>query len=82
MFDATGQIAAALVVPFIDFTDGSHTTDMAMIHENMQVTALELSKLLGMSDPNYQIRIFRIGTTASGFETTELWIGPSRVVVR
>lgn len=47
VFDATGQIAAALVVPFIDFTDGSHTTDMAMIHENMQVTASELSKLLG-----------------------------------
>ncbi|WP_254907658.1 IclR family transcriptional regulator [Pseudoalteromonas shioyasakiensis] len=47
VFDATGQIAAALVVPFIDFTDGSHSTGMNVIHENMKATALEMSKLLG-----------------------------------
>ena len=47
IFDDTGQIAAALVVPFIGFLDGSHSVDGNLAHEKIKATAEEMSRLLG-----------------------------------
>lgn len=47
VFDDTGQIAAALVVPFIGFLDGSYSADTELVHENIKSTACEMSRLLG-----------------------------------
>ena len=47
VFDDTGQIAAALVVPFIGFLDGSHSTDTTIVHSNIKSTAEDMSRLLG-----------------------------------
>ncbi|MFQ3210035.1 MAG: DNA-binding IclR family transcriptional regulator [Colwellia sp.] len=47
VFDDTGQIAAALVVPFIGFLDGSHSADTDLVHENIKSIAAEMSRLLG-----------------------------------
>lgn len=47
VFDDTGQIAAALVVPFIGFLDGSQSQDTDFVHENIKSIAEEMSRLLG-----------------------------------
>lgn len=47
VFDNTGQIAAALVVPFIGFLDGSHSVAANSAHEKIKTTADEMSRLLG-----------------------------------
>lgn len=47
VFDDTGQIAAALVVPFIGFLDGSRSVEADLAHEKIKDTAAEMSRLLG-----------------------------------
>ncbi|MEI6895340.1 MAG: IclR family transcriptional regulator [Colwellia sp.] len=47
VFDNTGQIAAALVVPFIGFLDGSHSVSAELAHVKIKATANEMSRLLG-----------------------------------
>ncbi|MBU2924726.1 IclR family transcriptional regulator [Colwellia sp. 4_MG-2023] len=47
VFDDTGQIAAALVVPFIGFLDGSRLVSSDSAHEKIKATAEDMSRLLG-----------------------------------
>jgi DNA-binding IclR family transcriptional regulator len=49
VFDDTGQIAAALVVPFIGFLDGSHSADTDLVYESIKTTAGDMSRLLGFN---------------------------------
>ncbi|KPW03672.1 MULTISPECIES: IclR family transcriptional regulator [Pseudoalteromonas] len=47
VFDDSGQIAAALVVPYIGVLDGSCSHDIDNVHENIKSTAADMSLLLG-----------------------------------
>ena len=47
VFDDTGQIVAALVVPFIGFLDGSRSVDTDLAHVKIKLAAEEMSSLLG-----------------------------------
>jgi DNA-binding IclR family transcriptional regulator len=50
VFDNTGQVAAALVVPFLGFLDGSHSVNADSAHEKIKATADEISRLLGFDN--------------------------------
>jgi DNA-binding IclR family transcriptional regulator len=47
VFDSAGQIAAALVVPFINLQCGAYSDKIDLAHINIKNTANEMSRLLG-----------------------------------
>ena len=48
VFDYTGEVAAALVVPFLEHLDGSHKIDFQRAREHLAKTAESVSEALGL----------------------------------
>jgi DNA-binding IclR family transcriptional regulator len=56
VFDHTGQITAALMVPFVEFLDGSHPLDIETSQKTIAEVARSISKRLGQSEPQPLVR--------------------------
>ena len=48
IFDHTGDVVAALVVPYIAYVDGSHQMEFSTVSQLARVSAEEISSLLGV----------------------------------